>query len=101
MATTTTIIKDIKNDEMEAVIKELKEYKILKKQIEAKLEEVETTIKNYMKEIGEDNIAIGQYTCKLAEVTKSTFNKELVKEVNPTLYEKATGTSTYTRLTVK
>lgn len=98
---TTTIIKDVQNKEMEAVIKELKEYKILKKQIEDKLAEAESTIKNYMKEIGEDNIAIGQYTCKLAEITKSTFNKELVLEADPKLYEKASGTTTYTRLTVK
>lgn len=98
---TDTIIKDVQNKELEATIKELKEYKILKKQIEAKVAEAEDAIKKYMTELGEDNVAVGQYTCKLTEVFKDTFDKTVVFENDPELYEKASGKTSYIRLTVK
>lgn len=98
---TTTIIKDVKDEKMEATIKELKEYKILQKQVEEKIKEAETAVKQYMKDLGEDNIAIGQYTCKLTEVVRDTFDKEVVRKNAPKLFEKASGTSSYIRLLIK
>jgi predicted phage-related endonuclease len=98
---TQTIIKDIKDEKMEATIKELKEYKILQKQVEDKIKEAEAVVKQYMKDIGEDNIAIGQYTCKLTEVVRDTFDKEVVRKNAPKLFEKASGTSSYIRLLIK
>jgi len=98
---TQTIIKDIKDEKMEATIKELKEYKILQKQVEDKIKEAEAAVKQYMKDIGEDNIAIGQYTCKLTEVVRDTFDKEVVRKNAPKLFEKASGTSSYIRLLIK
>ena len=38
---TQTVIKDVQDKEMEARIKELKEYKILQKQVEEKIKEAE------------------------------------------------------------
>lgn len=98
---TQTIIKDVQDKEMEARIKELKEYKILQKQVEDKIKESEAVVKQYMKDIGEDNIAIGQYTCKLTEVVRDTFDKEVVRKNAPKLFEKASGTSSYIRLLIK
>ena len=49
----------------------------------------------------EDNIAIGQYTCKLTEVVKATVDKEVVLKNAPKLFEKASGTSSYVRLLIK
>lgn len=98
---TQTIIKDVQDKEMEARIKELKEYKILQKQVEEKIKEAEATVKQYMKDLGENNIAIGQYTCTLTEVVKSTFDKEVVRKNAPKLFEKASGKSSYVRLLIK
>lgn len=98
---TQTIIKDVQDKEMEARIKELKEYKILQKQVGAKIEEAEAAVKQYMKDLGEDNIAIGQYTCTLTEVVKPTFDKEVVRKNAPKLFEKASGKSSYVRLLIK
>ena len=101
MTTKTTIIKDVQDTKMEATIKELKEYKILQKQVEEKIKAAEAVVKQYMEDLGEDNIAVGQYTCKLTEVSKATFDKNIVLENDPELYEKASGTSSYIRLLIK
>lgn len=96
-----TITKDVHNVEMESAIKELKEYKILKKQAEDRIKALEGLVKDFMDEIGETDIACGQYTCKLTEVGKSTFDKDIIKLEAPELYERATGTTTYRKLTIK
>lgn len=99
MANTT--IKDVRNEEMEAVIKELKEYKVIAKQAEDKVKELEGRIKEFMKEIGETNIACGPYTCTYTSVEKGIFNKDIILEEDPELFKKACGTTSYMRLTVK
>lgn len=94
-------IKDIKNVELENAIKELKEYEILKKQAEDRIDEIKSKVRNYMEGIGETDIALGQYVCKLSETSTTNFNKKLVQEEAPDLFERATTKSTYVRLLIK
>lgn len=96
-----TTIKDVQNAELEKAIKELKEYEILKKQAEDRIEEIKCSVRRYMEEIGETDIALGQYTCKLSETTTTKFNKQLVEEEAPELFDRATVKSSYMRLLIK
>lgn len=98
---TKNIIKDIKNVELENAIKELKEYEILKKQAEDRIDEIKSKVRDYMEGIGETDIALGQYVCKLSEASTTNFNKKLVQEEAPDLFERATTKSTYVRLLIK
>ena len=95
------MIKEVNNEELANVIAELKELKVVKKQVEARIEELEDEVKKYMNSIGETYIACGQYTCKLSEVTRSTFDKDLISRLAPKAYEKALGVKPYIKLTVK
>jgi hypothetical protein len=96
----TEIIKDVKNPEIEAKIKEYKEYKNLKEQAESTMKKLSAEIQDFLTYIGEDNVAVGEYKVKLTHYSKSTFNKDIIKEEAPELYEKASGSTDATRLTI-
>ena len=98
--TETNVLKDVQNKEMEEVIKKYKEYKNLKEQAESIMKELTTEIREFLAEIGEDNVAIGEYKVKLTTYDSATFNKDIIKEEAPELYEKASGTKPTTRLTI-
>jgi predicted phage-related endonuclease len=101
MAKIVTLV-EVKNTEYEAKVKELKEWKALKEQAEQKIKELEGDIKSFMIDsIKESNIAIGPFKCTISTVNRGTFDKELVHNEAPELFEKASGTTTYMRLTVK
>lgn len=93
-------IKDIKNEEIRETLKKYKEYKVLKDQIEAEMKNITDDIKEFLKEIGEDNVAVGEYKIKLITYDKATFNKNTVLQEAPELYEKAFGSTTVTKLTI-
>ena len=94
-------IKDVHNEHMEEVVKKWKEYKTLKDQVEAELDSLSTEIKEFLAEIGETAIAVGEYQVKLSTSERTTFNKDIIKEKSPELYEEAVGSTTTVRLLVR
>ena len=94
------VIKDVKNEEIRETLKRYKEYKVLKDQIEAEMKNITNDIKEFLNEIGEDNVAVGEYKVKLTTYDRPTFNKEVVLQEAPELYEKASGSTTVTKLTI-
>ena len=101
MAKIVTLV-DVKNAEYEAKVKELKEWKALKEQAEQRIKELEGDIKSFMIDsINESSIAIGPFKCTISTVNRGTFDKELVRNEAPELFEKASGTTSYIRLIVK
>ena len=93
-------IKDIKNEEIKETIKRYKEYKVLKDQIEAEMKNITNDIKEFLNEIGEDNVAVGEYKIKLTTYDKATFDKNIVLQEAPELYEKASSSTIVTKLTI-
>ena len=94
------IIKDVKNEEIRETLKKYKEYKVLKDQIEAEMKNITNDIREFLNEIGEDNVAIGEYKVKLTTYDKSTFDKNVVLQEAPELYEKASGSTIVTKLII-
>lgn len=94
------IIKDVNNDEIKEKIKKYKEYKVLKDQIEGEMKNITNDIKEFLTDIGENNIAVGEYKVKLTTYAKSTFDKNIILQEAPELYEKALGSTPATKLII-
>lgn len=94
-------LKDMHNPEIENMIEELKKYKNIKKQAEQMIEQLENAIKADMVANDVTEAAYGPHKCMLSEYNKTTFNKDIVKQEAPELFEKCTNIMTYTRFTVK
>lgn len=89
------------NNEMHAVIKELKEYKLLKEEAEAKIAELENIIKSEMRAQDTNKMVVGEYKCSLAVVTSNRIDSKALQENRPDIYSIFVKPSTYERLTVK
>lgn len=89
------------NNEMHAVIKELKEYKLLKEEAEARITELENLIKSEMKAQDTNKMFVGEYKCSLAVVTSNRIDSKALQENRPDIYSIFVKPSTYERLTVK
>lgn len=88
-------------NEMHAVIKELKEYKLLKEEAEARISELENIIKSEMKSQNADKLNVGEYKCSLKMVTSNRIDSKALQENRPDIYNIFLKPSTYERLTVK
>lgn len=88
-------------NEMHAVIKELKEYKLLKEETEARISELESIIKSEMKAQETNKMIVGEYKCSLATVTSNRIDSKALQENRPDIYSIFVKPSTYERLTVK
>lgn len=89
------------NNELHTVIKELKEYKLLKEEAEARISELETIIKSEMRIQELDKMVIGEYKCSLAMVTTNRIDSKALQEKEPTIYTAFLKVSSYERLTVR
>lgn len=89
------------NNEMHAVIKELKEYKLLKEETEARIAELETIIKNTMKEQELEKMVVGEYKCSLAVIASNRIDSKALQENRPDIYNIFVKSSTYERLTIR
>ena len=89
------------NNELHAVIKELKEFKLLKEEAEARISELENIIKSEMRSQETDKMVIGEYKCSLATVTSNRIDSKELQEKEPTIYTAFLKASSYERLTVK
>lgn len=89
------------NNELHSVIKELKEYKLLKEEAEARIAELESIIKSEMKEQDTNKMVIGEYKCSLAVVTSNRIDSKALQENRPDIYSIFVKPSTYERFTIR
>ena len=89
------------NPELHAVIKELKEYKLLKEEAEARIAELENIIKSEMKEQDTNKLVVGEYKCSLAVITSNRIDSKALQENRPDIYSIFVKPSTYERLTIR
>lgn len=88
-------------NEMHSTIKELKEWKLLKEEAEAKIAELETAIKDEMRATEQQKMIVGEYKVSLATVTSNRVDSKALQENRPDIYNLFVKPTTYERLTVK
>ena len=89
------------NNKLHAVIKELKEFKLLKEEAEARISELENIIKSEMRTQETDKMVIGEYKCSLAMVTTNRIDSKALQEKEPTIFASFLKASSYERLTIR
>lgn len=87
--------------DMHDVIKELKEFKLLKEEAEARIAELESVIKDEMKKQELEKMVVGEYKCSLATVTSKRVDSKALQENRPDVYAMFVKASSYERLTVR
>jgi predicted phage-related endonuclease len=89
------------NNELHALIKELKEFKLLKEEAEARISELETALKAEMTTQGKDKITVDEYKATLSTVTQQRIDSKRLETEQPTVYAMYLKPSVYQRLTVR
>ena len=89
------------NNEMKSMIKELKEYKLLKEEAEARIAELENALKAEMKAAETDKMTIDEYKLSLTKITTQRIDSKTLKEELPDIYNRYSKSSTYERFTVR
>jgi predicted phage-related endonuclease len=89
------------NNELHALIKELKEFKLLKEEAEARISELEGELKAEMTAQGKDKITVDEYKATLSTVTQQRIDSKRLESEQPTIYTMYLKPSVYTRLTVR
>lgn len=87
--------------EMKAMVKELKEYKLLKEEAEARISELEAALKAEMRAENTDKMTVDEYKLSLVMVTTQRIDSKSLKEEQPDIYDKYSKESSYERFTVK
>ena len=88
------------NNELHAIIKELKEYKLLKEEAEARIAEIESIIKDEMKEQDTDKLICGEYKCTLTTISRNSLDSKAIQKELPDIYSSYLKTTSYQRFTV-
>lgn len=88
-------------NELHDTIKELKEYKLLKEEAEARIAELESVIKSEMKSQELEKMTIGEYKITLSQITSKRVDSKALQENRPDIYALFVKASTYERLTVR
>lgn len=89
------------NQALHDTIKELKEYKLLKEEAEARIAELESVIKDEMKKQELEKMVVGEFKCSLATVTSKRVDSKALQENRPDIYALFVKASSYERLTVR
>lgn len=89
------------NQALHETIRELKGYKLLKEEAEARIAELETIIKDEMKSQDVDKMVIGEYKCSLTTVSSKRVDSKALQENRPDIYALFVKASSYERLTVR
>lgn len=89
------------NNELHAMVKELKEYKLLKEEAEARIAELEAIVKAEMHSQELDKMVVGEYKLTLTTVTSNRIDSKALKEQEPDVYSAFVKPSTYERFTVR
>lgn len=88
-------------NDLHDMVKELKEYKLLKEEAEARIAELENALKTEMHEAETDKMTVGEYKLSLAIVTTQRIDSKKLREDSPEIYDKYSKESTYERFTVR
>lgn len=89
------------NNDMKLMIKELKEYKLLKEEAEARIAELEGVLKAEMRAANADKMTVDEYKLSLTMVTTQRIDSKALKDEQPAIYDKYTKTGTFERFTVR
>lgn len=89
------------NTEMKSMVKELKEYKLLKEEAEARIAELEAQLKAEMKAADTDSMTVDEYKLTLTTVTTQRVDTKALKAEQPDIYDAYAKNSTYERFTVR
>ena len=89
------------NQALHDTIKELKSYKLLKEEAEARIAELETIIKDEMKSQELDKMTVGEYKVTLSQISSKRVDSKALQENRPDIYALFVRASTYERLTVR
>lgn len=89
------------NQALHDTIKELKEFKLLKEEAEARIAELETIIKDEMKQQELDKMVVGEFKCSLTTVSSKRVDSKALQENRPDIYAMFVKASSYERLTVR
>lgn len=89
------------NNELHAMVKELKEYKLLKEETEARIAELEAIVKAEMHLQDKNKMTVGEYKLSLTTVTSSRVDSKALKEQQPDIYNAFVKPSTYERFTIR
>lgn len=87
--------------EMKAMVKELKEYKLLREEAEARIAELETALKAEMRAADADKMTVDEYKLTLTLVTTQRIDSKALKEQKPDIYNEYAKSSSYERFTVR
>lgn len=87
-------------NELHETIKELKEYKLLKEEAEARIAELEAAIKNTMREQETDKLICGEDKCTLTTVSRNSLDSKAIQKELPDIYNNYLKTTSYQRFTV-
>ena len=87
----------VKNDILAKACKDYKDYSNLKKEAEAKIEEIEKELKEYMEANGLEEMTVGDTVVTYKEMTRTNIDRDTVREICGNKYDK---TSSYIRITV-
>lgn len=88
-------------NELHETIKQLKEYKILREECEAKISELESIIKGEMKSQELEKMTVGEYKVTLSQISSKRVDSKALQENRPDIYALFVKASTYERLTVR
>ena len=94
------VIKAVENKDLEEKIAEFKELQMAMNALKKQIDDIKGEVKDYMAEINETYIAVGQYKCKISEVITTKFDKEYVKKHAPKTFEAAQYTEIGSRFTI-
>lgn len=88
-------------NELHSVIKELKEYKLLKEEAEARIAELENVVKSEMKSQNLDKMGVGEYKCSLSTITSNRIDSKALQENRPDIFNMFAKQSSYERLNIR
>ncbi len=88
-------------NELHAIIKEIKEYKLLKEEAEARIAELESVVKAEMHSQELNKMVIGEYKLSLTTVTSNRIDSTALKEKEPEIYNAFVKPLIYERFTVR
>ena len=94
------VIKAVDNKELEKKIAQMKELQMAMDALKKQIDDIKGEVKDYMAEIDETYIAVGQYKCKISEVVTTKLDKEFIKKNAPKTFEKAQYTEIGSRFTI-
>jgi len=88
------------NNELTATIREFREYKQMREQLDAELKRLQDIITAHMETHGTDEMTVDVYKVSYKPITSARLDTQALKRANPELVTRFTVTSVTRRFTV-